>query len=117
MNSTKDKKHRSSSEKGNTPLVLHLRRHRFWHGEQRLRQAELAALAGVSTRQLRDYEQARRLPRCLATLLSLSVVLNVTVEDLVARHVLDAIKARVNDSRAKLEAKRQKHKHGCRSRP
>lgn len=118
MNSTTKRKERRrrSTDDAKRPIVFHLRRYRFWHGEQRLRQAELAALAGVSTRQLRDYEQATRLPKCIASLLGLALALNVHVEDLIARQVLDSAKARVAENRAALESRRH-HNKRCRRHP
>ena len=88
------------------PLVLHLRRHRFCHGDRKLGQAELAALAGISSRQLRQYETSTRLPSAVATLLAIAVALDVTVEDLIAHRALATIKDSVSERRKLLNLKR-----------
>ena len=88
------------------PLVLHLRRHRFCHGDRKLGQAELAALAGISARQLRQYETSTQLPRAVANLLAVAVALDVRVEDIIAHRALHAIQERVRERRKIMKIKR-----------
>ena len=81
------------------PLVLHLRRHRFCHGDRKLGQAELAALAGIPARRLRQYETSTRLPRAVANLLAIAAALDVSVEDLVAHRAVQHIRDTVSERR------------------
>ena len=81
-------------------LALHVRRHRTWYRDRQLEQAELAALAGISDRQIRSYERCRRLPTAVATLLAMAIVLEVKMEDLVAPHVVALLTREVEARRA-----------------
>jgi transcriptional regulator with XRE-family HTH domain len=80
-------------------LALHLRRHRVWRGEYRLGQADLAALAGISTRQVYYYENGPDLPKPVENFLAMAIVLGVKVEDLIAPHVLNGITVRCAERR------------------
>ena len=84
----------------NDRLALHVRRHRTWYRDRQLEQAELAALAGISDRQIRTYERCRRLPTAVATLLAMAIVLEVRMEDLVAPHVVALLTREVEARRA-----------------
>lgn len=92
------------------PLVLHLRRRRLLHGEKKLGQAELAALAGISVRQLRLYETSSRLPRAVANLLALALIFDVHIEDLVAESAARIVKAGVAQRRQALNIRRCRNK-------
>lgn len=92
------------------PLVLHLRRRRFLHGERQLGQAELAALAGISVRQLRTYETSTRLPRAVVSLLAVAVALGVHMEDIVADRTLREIRESIARRRKLLQCIRCRSK-------
>lgn len=78
----------AKSKARRTPLVLHLRRVRQWYGERGISRKELGELAGVTVRAIREYEALRRLPRCLESLLRISIALHRGVESLVDPRVL-----------------------------
>lgn len=73
----------SSSEPERDPLALHIRSLRQWHGEHSISQADLALLAGISTRVLKRYEAARELPRALECLVAVAIALQVAPEQLI----------------------------------
>ena len=81
-------------------LALHVRRHRTWYRDRQLEQAELAALAGLSGRQVRSYERCQRLPAAVGSLLAMAIVLEVKMEDLVAPHVVARLTREVEARRA-----------------
>ncbi len=77
------------------PLSLRLRHLRQLHPTASLGQAQLAALAGMTTRQLRDIEATRTMPKSLRPWLALAAALRCSVEDLVAPHELGRLRASV----------------------
>lgn len=78
----------AASEDGR--LALHVRRRRQWYRGRPLAQAELAALAGLSSRQVRAFERCRKLPAAVDTLLSIAVALEISLEELIAPHIVAA---------------------------
>lgn len=79
--------------------VLNVRRFRQWYGNKRLSQGALAELAGVSPRQVRRYESATALLPPIVSLLRLAIALEVSVEALVSRDVLDELRADIEARR------------------
>ena len=75
-----------------------MRRLRQWYGKLPLTQEQLSSLSGVSSRQIRDYEKTRGLPKTLESLLSIALALRVPFETLIAPEWLEE-KARVIDER------------------
>ena len=86
------------------PLVFRLRDLRLTAGSDGLTQAELASLAGVSPRAVRNYEYCRALPPNIACFVSLAAALNVPLEWLIAQKLLTEIRGRVETRRAILLA-------------
>jgi transcriptional regulator with XRE-family HTH domain len=83
-------------------LALHVRRNRTWYRDAPLEQAELALLAGISGRQVRSYECAKRLPAAIDTLLAMAIALEVKIEDLIAPHIIEELVRQVEARRAAL---------------
>lgn len=83
----------------NRPTALHVRRLRQWYGNKKLSQGALAELAGISSRQVRRYEGAPELLPPVVSLLRLAIALEVPVEALVSRDVLDEIRADIEARR------------------
>jgi hypothetical protein len=69
-------------------LAFHIRRRRHFHGDRRLSQAELAAVAGVCPRVLRSYERTKSLPRSVRNILTIALALEIPVEELIAPSLL-----------------------------
>ncbi|MDB4958161.1 MAG: hypothetical protein JWO36_5730 [Myxococcales bacterium] len=84
-------------------LALHLRRLRKLYGNEGLTQEELAALADVSERTIRDYETVTRLPYFVEPLVRVALALQVPFERLVAPALLDALRDDVERRRITLE--------------
>ena len=81
------------------PLAWHIRRLRRWYGERGLSQGQLADLAGISPRALRDYEVATELPHTILNLLRLAIAFRVPLEDLIAPDLLDELRADIEARR------------------
>lgn len=84
------------------PLQLHIRRLRQWYGEHGLPQKDLAELAGLSVRQLYEYETCRDVPRPIEILTSLALALEVPIENLFSPDYLDERRADVEARRLEL---------------
>jgi len=84
------------------PLVLHIRRLRQWYDKRTITQEELAALAGVSERQVRAYEAAREIPRSVAALVAIALSLRVPLEALIAPEWIEALAAEIDERRRDL---------------
>ena len=84
------------------PLALHIRRWRQWYNKRSITQAELAQLAGISERQVRMYEQCRKLPKTARTLLSIAIAEQLPLERLIAPQLLDEITADVEARRTEM---------------
>ncbi len=69
-------------------LALHVRRRRQWYRQGQLDQAQLASIAGLSGRQVRSYERCRKLPAAIDALLAIAIALEVSIEDLIAPHLI-----------------------------
>lgn len=94
----------NSSPKGGLrrPLALHIRRLRQWFGDRGLLQAELAFLSGVSLRLVRKYEATRRLPRAVEAVVAMSLALDVSIEQLIAPDLIQALRAAIDERRETL---------------
>lgn len=91
------------------PIVYHIRSLRQWHGSHSLSQRELARRSGLSARQLRRYESARRLPSSLRVLILIALALDVSVEELLAPDLMRALRSEAQDFRARLDDGRDEH--------
>jgi transcriptional regulator with XRE-family HTH domain len=83
-------------------LVLHIRKLRQWYGKRPLTQQELAEMADISGRQLRNYESARQLPRVVKALLSVAIAMKVPFEDLISPTVREKLSAEIQQRRQNL---------------
>ena len=79
-----------ASELPASPLALHLRTLRQFHGSASLGQAELAALACIPVRQLRALETTRCLPPSLRRWCALADALHCSLDELVGRRPADS---------------------------
>ena len=82
------------------PLAFHIRRLRPWYGKRGLTQTELARLASVSVRLLRNLENARKLPAILDRLLSVALALRVPVEALLDPRLVERRRDAIDKRRA-----------------
>ncbi len=94
------------------PLTFHVRRLRQWYGESGLSQGQLAELAGISPRLLRQYEARRDLPQTLGCLLALALALEVPIEWLIAPEIVEQAKAAVEARRRGLKFTRRRRPMG-----
>jgi transcriptional regulator with XRE-family HTH domain len=94
----------SSTTDPRPPRALHLRRLRQWFGDRGLFQVELAFLAGVSPRLVRKYEATRRLPRALEAVVAMSLVLDVSIEQMIAPELIDALRSTIAERQQMLGA-------------
>lgn len=105
MNNNDNEQHDKESAEKNTerPLVFHIDRHRQWYGERELTQGELARLAGLSRRQIAEYEGMVELPKSVRSLLLVALALRKPIEELIAPDV-------IADEAARIEARRERLK-------
>lgn len=80
-------------------LVLHVRRYRQSYRDQQLAQTDIEFLGALSGRQVRSFDRCRKLPTSIDTLLTMSLVLEVPMEELIAPHV-------IAERRREIEARR-----------
>lgn len=71
---------------------------------KRMRQTELAFLAGVSLRLVRKYEGLRQLPRALEAVVAMSLVLDVPVEELISPQLVAALRAGIAERQQALSS-------------
>lgn len=83
-------------------LALHVRRLRQWYGDEGLTQEELAALAAVNERTIREYEGATNLSCFVEPLMRVALALQVPFERLISPHVLDMLREEVEARRRTL---------------
>jgi len=93
-------KQSSSDDPRRQPLALHIRRLRQWYGKRQITQEELAALSGLTARQVSVYERTTRLPRAVEDLLRLSIALDLPMEKLIAPHELDERRTVIEERRS-----------------
>jgi transcriptional regulator with XRE-family HTH domain len=110
----KDNQEAGAAADLSSPLALDIAGKRQFFGKKGLTQEELAALAGISVRQLAYYEGCRRLPRGLDTLLSLSAALGTTVDALISHSLRMERIAEVDERRAELGLDGSTGAIGCR---
>lgn len=78
----------ASIEANKASLAFHIRRRRHFHGDRKLSQAELSAVAGVCPRVLRSYEMSRSLPRSVKNILAIALALEIPVEEIICSSLL-----------------------------
>ena len=83
----------------NEPLAFAVRRHRRNYRDAGLTQMQVAHLAGVSRRAVQDYERSTRLPSSVECVLRTAIALGTTVEQLIAGHLLEELRADVEARR------------------
>jgi hypothetical protein len=89
-------------------LALHIRRQRQWYRHRPIIQADLAYMAGLSTRILRTYETCRRLPFAIRILYATARALEVPMEQLIAPEIRERLEEQVEQRRAVYHRPRKK---------
>ena len=78
--------------KEQTLLAFRFKTLRLLHERECVTQGALATRTGISVRQLRRYESMTRLPVVVMNLLRCSLALGVSMEDLIAPDIVEALR-------------------------
>jgi transcriptional regulator with XRE-family HTH domain len=103
MNTDKQQTDKDSVEKNVRPIVFHIEGQRQWYGERELTKEQLVRLAGVSQRQIAEYEGMVELPKGVRSLLLIALALRKPIEELIAPDV-------IADEAVRIEARREQLK-------
>lgn len=99
------------------PLVFNIRQLRKQHEGDGLTQRRLSVISGVSTRQLRVYENSRSLSKTIKNMLSITLALKIPMECLISNDCIEQLDERINLRRfkltQKLESRNEKNRNGC----